>query len=194
MRGHTLLEVLIAGVLLVVMLGLVLSTYAGGAGAMRKVETQSELQSQAQVLCMRLGQDLEWAAVSSLTLRDDGHAVSFLDPASGVMTLTPDTMQLTWDHFVIYYLDQGDVWRREVSLPPDAPERLSPGPLETFGPSLPLQSYCQEGTRLARGATDFTLSTDGERLLNLSLALSQRRYGKTDPDVFRLQSGFRLRN
>lgn len=190
-RGHTLIEALVAGALLVVLLGLVLSTYAGGSGALRKIEAQSDLQSQAQVLTMRLSQDLLRANSRSLSL--EPQAVAMLLPAAG-MLLDDESHELLYDRYVVYYRQGQEVRRREVALAPDAPERSLPGPIESYGARRDLAFYCTEGQLLASGVTLLNLEQIDDRLLLLEVEMERKRYGKDSPDRFKLTSGFRLHN
>ncbi len=189
-RGHTLVEVLVTGTLLIFLLGMILTIYSNGSSALRKTEAQSDLQGTVQTIIYRLSRDLQRGSPAGLSVAASEDAVSVPVPdAFGF----DDNHDLNFGRYIVYYLQDGMLYRREVEIDAGNPAHTSALPIEDFQ-GLTLEDYRRDGVLVGRGIVEFKVSAGGGETVSVTLTAEQRRYGKPTPDTFRLTTGLQLHN
>lgn len=189
-RGHTLVEVMVTGTLLIFLLGMILTIYSNGSSALRKTEAQSDLQGTVQTIVYRLSRDLQRGAPAGLSISGSEDAISVPVPDTFGFD---DNHDLNYGRYIVYYLKEGMLYRREVEIDEGNPARVSALPIEDFQ-GLALDDYRQDGVLVGRGIVEFKVSAGGGEMVSVTLTAEQKRYGKPTPDTFSLTTGFQLHN
>ena len=124
-KGLTLPEILIStGILGIVLLG-VYSLLIFSLRWNRKMNDTVHVYQAAVKATTRLKTDLNAGSSASFIYEVDGLAFASARPPSGPFQLDPSN-QLIYHKYVIYYLDNGTLYRNEVDLPSPTP---SPNPI-----------------------------------------------------------------
>ena len=165
--GHTLLELIIVGGLMLVMTATACLIWNMGASAFLKVDRKTKLAGDMQVVTMMLREQLSDASKESLSFVDTAKVsgMSFLSPrelrSSGEKVELPTgAFRLNWRKYAIFYLDKdsGELFFRELHLPAGSPQISDATPIERFdsgsGPQ-DLETYCVNGRRLCEGLDTF---------------------------------------
>lgn len=202
MKGFTLLETMVAAM---VLMGLTLTLffiYQMGASAWKKGEAQTQILQDFQASTARLVREVERSTYSSLSVAPAGGpytACSFLSPIddNGLFCFDPIGQKPIWQKYVVMWYDapaQTLFWR-EIPLAPGSPEAGSPEPIDTYdaGGNAPLTSYCANGQTVAVHVSqcEFLASP---RLLTLRLEGTRKRYGSPEPEKFSLETAACFRN
>lgn len=198
--GHTLLELVVTGVILLLLMAALMGVYAVGTRSWAQTESQGHLLSDLQVASVSLTQELERSAYDGLTVNDDALSVLSAADSEGRLELDLASGAIHWQRYLIFYFDsQAQALRRlALSLDSAAPQRTVPAPLETWsGPqgARPLLDYRTGGTVIARGVTGVFFEIPAQtRLVRISLEAERRAYGKQTPYTVSLRTAARIRN
>ncbi len=162
-RGHTLIELMIVGGLMLVLTIAACQIWQMGASALLKVDRKTKLAGDLQVVTMMLREQIGDASKESFSFVDTASVsgLSFLSPrelrSSGERVHLPSgQLRLNWRKYEIFYLKKssGELFFRELSLPVGSAQVIAPTPIEKFdsgsGPRG-LETYCVDGRRLCEG-------------------------------------------
>ncbi len=192
------LEVLIASFVLTILLGAIFLIFEIGSRAMLKTESRTDLLQSLQVGVGRWSRELEPSVYGSVTVAPDGKALSFLSASSDLYDgdyAVASNGSLVWQKYLVYYhLSADETLRRvEVPLAPGSPEANAAGPIETYGPALPLSNYLAGGRVVARFvySCDFVLAPP---IVRCRLEARQPKPGGVEFETLSLESRVRLRN
>ncbi len=191
-QGFTLIEAMVAYMLLAILFLMMFFIYRTGASAWKKAEAQTQLLQEAQVVTGRLSREIERSVYASAGLDPGpgtGTAVAFLscwNDATGEYDYDPGSRSPLWHKYLICYYNaatQEVFWTETPLVPPSS----TPAPLAA------LATFRNGGKLLARNVTrcDFTLSED---MLELQLELSRKRYGSETLEVVQLPLRVFFRN
>lgn len=159
-RGLTLIEVLVASMLAMIVLGSAWETMHQGMRLWTHDLSHGSLQSQALVWESRLAREL--AATTSDSVSADDQGLAFLLPSG---SFDPDTGLPVWQRFVVYSLSGRTVTRAEVNharLPSPSPLTLTPAQRTGSG-----------GVIVLRDVESFRVAVQGG-LCQVDLQLSNR--------------------
>lgn len=152
-RGFSLIEVVIAGAVGLLLLGLLVLVLAPALRIWLRTQEDAEAQQAVAVVAARLREELRAANPESVHLLADPTAVLLLSWKNDVggAEFTPLGEFLWQKRLVLYHRDDA-VWVQEVKLPAPSSE-VEPVRLTTFTPS-------PQDHRIARGVKEFILSRD----------------------------------
>ena len=178
MRGHTLLEMVLAAGMLMVLMVTIILVYVVGASAWRKGDTQAELLQDLQTSGARLSVDLASSSYEGLSVGPS--FVSCLSPVDkdGKLAYQAGQPLLRWARFRRWALSSsGELLRRDFDVPSSSPVVTAPVPLESFvgGPYA-------GGSLMMRNMTVFSVTMAGVRTLRVTMTAEKKRYGHRDPE------------
>lgn len=174
-RGFTLVEVMVAGALSILVMGLVYAFLVPTMRAQLRGSTRAQLQLEATTALETIARDLYRSAPGAWSLRSEPPAALGLMRQDTVLT----TGQRAWETFVIVYAQLDDrlvrrQWPPEppsLGIPPPgggAPLRLGPAELAQVANTPAARSRW-----LARDVEKMAFSQEGDCLI-LSLTLNRR--------------------
>lgn len=181
-RGHTLVEVLIVGGLLLLLTLTACLIWDMGAKAFLKVDRKTKLSGDLQVVTMMLREQVSDASRESVSFENSPSvsALSFLSPRAlrtlgERVELPSGNLRLNWRKYEVFYLNKssGEILFRELSLPSGSPQIADPTPIEMFDPGSgprALNSYCVDGRRLCEGVDTFESRWDEDGALVVTLS------------------------
>ena len=190
-RGLTLAEVLIALTIFSFLMVAIFGSFKMGLNAFHKTSTKNDLHRQAQVLSLRLLDELQRSSISSVSLdpppppppgSDKLCFLSALDPDGNFM-LDPRGRP-DWQNYVIYYHNSSDntVYRKEVPLITTASQKRVPTPIENYNPGSGEESlsfYATGGQPVGRFITKFEISIQPAPVSQVvwEIEVERARYG-----------------
>lgn len=172
------------------------SIFRFGASGWAKVESRSDLLSQARIVSSRLSELGQKSSRSGSSVSVDGSFLSF--PLSSTAEALPRrdsiSKEILWNGFALVWHDKTKHTLEWQHI--DTPEPHRPSPLDTLdledGPK-PLQFYAQKGQSIATHVSGFSAKLESGLIL-LSLTFEKERYGRTDPEVLPFELTIRPRN
>lgn len=175
MRGHTLLEMVLAAAMLCVLMVTIVLVYVVGASAWRKGDTQAELLQDLQASGARLAQDLAASAYDGLTVGATSLSCLTSLDKDGKVFYQAGKPLLRWARYRHWYLAAGLLKRRDFEIP---------GGTTTV---IPLASYFggpldQQGELIMRNVTVFAPLLVGVRTVKVTMTAEKMRYGHRDPE------------
>jgi hypothetical protein len=184
----SLLEIMVAGALMLGLTGLVLSVLYPSFRASSRNASRVEMQQQAALVMERLLLDLESAATASVSVHPEGLAIQQLDGVTG-------TGLQIWKKELIVYSRMGTTLVRE-RWPPAPPVLLvvlvDAYPTRITSVDLAAIIAARNGSerKLAFGVTAFDLDPN----LSFRIALERKIPGRPESETFELQRRVTLRN
>ncbi|MCD6309146.1 MAG: prepilin-type N-terminal cleavage/methylation domain-containing protein [Candidatus Eremiobacteraeota bacterium] len=184
-RGFTLVEMLIACVLLGIMLYIVYQFFIPAIHAWFKVDAESRSQQNAIISVDRFFREISITAPASIAIYGDPYpGVSFLsfeepeDPTAPLLAESDllDTEQrsdpIIWKKCIIIYLDtdKNELLRKEVPYPQSSRIKRLISP--SYGSIVMNPSY--ESKRLSTNVMNLAFSQSNYPLLNISITTSNR--------------------
>lgn len=187
-RGMSLIEILVAGALMLGLTTLVLSVLYPSFRASSRSASRVEMQQQAALVMERLLLDLEPAALASVSVHPEGISIQQLDGVTG-------TGLQVWKRGLIVYALQGSTLVRELwpPSPPALPVALVDAyPTRITSADLAAIVASNNGTerKLATGVTQFEVTSG----LSITLALKRSIPGRSEAETFTLERQVTLRN
>ena len=148
--------------------------------------------SEIQVAANRLTRDIEGSAASCISIDSSLNAAGLIsavgDPSG--YTLQPNG-DLIWQKYVVYYLHNQELFRREIALGAGDPQRLNPTVIENYDPgggSQALSAYLSGGRILARRLTRFELETLSNFSVRMRMAVETPATARTRAQKITLES------
>lgn len=152
-RGFSLIEVVIAGAVGLLLLGLLVLVLAPSLRIWLRTQEDAEAQQAVAVVAARLREELRAANPESVHVRTNPTAVLLLswknDQGGAEFT---NLGEFLWQKRLVLYHRDDAVWVQEEKLPAPSAE-VEPVRLTTFTPS-------PRDHRIARGVKEFTLARD----------------------------------
>lgn len=196
------MEVLVAAGVLSLLGLLTLALFQTGASGWKKMEAQSGLLADYEVLAGKLVREVQRsvAASASTGTFSDGDAVSFLSALDDTGTFVLDTggsYKPVWQRYLIFNYDKNkrQVLLSEVKLVPGSPEALAPEPIENYDAGLhSLAAYRTGEGRLLMSDVDSCSFTITDAILTTEIRGSRKRYGREDPEKLHMKASVAFRN
>jgi hypothetical protein len=132
-----------------------------GLTAFHKTTTKNELHQQLQLANLRIMEEAEKSALSSLSVDESGGIACFLSPLDNNGDFVIDERgRPEWQRYVVYYLNTTEnvIYRREVPLAAGVSQRRVATQIEYYNPGTgrePLSFYATGGQPVARYIADF---------------------------------------
>jgi hypothetical protein len=148
--------------------------------------------SEIQVATNRLTRDIESSVAAGITIDPTHQACSMLSAAGDTSghELQPNG-DLTWKKYVIYYLENQELARRELVLGASAPQRITPTPIESYDPgggAQQLSAYLSGGRVVARRLTRFETESLPNFSIRMRLAVESPATARTRAQKITLES------
>ncbi|MCE7869253.1 hypothetical protein DYH09_02625 [bacterium CPR1] len=177
----TVMEVLVASAVMLMVVSMVFVVYVNGARAWHRGAGQADLLQDLQVVQGQMHREIASSVYESFSADAPHRAFSLLSArldGGGFQVLDGE---VEWQRYVIFYLDlpSRELRRAELKLPPGAPQRTAPGPIESYDPGTgprPLADYCTGGRVIGRDLTELTVkSLAAGRILNIEVRGERQR-------------------
>lgn len=208
-RGSTVIELLVAAGVLSLLGLLTVALFRTGASGWKKLEAQSGLLADYEVLSSKLTREVQRSVAGSVSIGayPDGTTLSFLSAVDDTGTFVIDTSddpgfshdyKPVWQKYLIFNYDSNkrEVTLNEVLLNAGSPQAKAPAPIETYdagtGPK-PLSSYRSGGRLLMKDVDACTFSLNNN-ILTLEVQGSRKRYGRIDPEKLQMKASANFRN
>lgn len=170
--------------------------YHYSTSALLKGSVQSGLLQDVQVASRKLRRAVRLAPQASLSVAADGSGISLLsaEDADGKFHFDPALTLARWQKYQVFYFAASarELAMREVSVL-GTPQEWAPGPIESFGPGTPVESYFSGGKPFLSRVDSAVFSQPTPTTLGLELKVSQTRSLSRTPEqlTLRIVSGFR---
>ena len=194
--GVSLLEIAIAAVILSGLLTLVFLIFRSGILSLRKVENQSTLVRELQLLSLKVSEEVRHSNYFSMGTSTDGTMLSFLSAVDSSDTFHLDAYgRPEWQKFIVYYHDDSaqTVMRLTeayaTATPTDARtlEEYSGGPLTDFvGQNNPQP--------VSHNVSRCLWEIESSTLLKFEFETEKTRYQSTDKEKKGISGRIYLRN
>ena len=179
---------------------LTVALFRTGASGWKKLEAQSTMLADYEVLQAKLSREAQRSTfVSASTETDaDGTTLAFLSAVddSGEFVLDNGTFNPLWQKYLVFYYESStrNVYLSEVPLAPGSPESTSPEPLEFYDAgSGKLKDY-RTGGRLLMTDVDVCNFTLDNTMLITEIEGSRLRYGDSEPEELKMITSVAFRN
>lgn len=199
-RGVTIMEILVACLVLALLGLLTIALFRTGASGWRKLEAQSTLLADYEVLEAKLSREAQRSCFvsASTTVGPNGSTLAFLSAMNddGVFAIDPLSYQPVWQKYLVFYYDQNArrIYLAEVPLVPGSPEISAPQRLEDYDAGTgSLEDYRHDG-RLLMTDVDTCNFSLLDSILSFEIAGSRKRYGDTEPEILRMAGSAGFRN
>jgi hypothetical protein len=199
-RGITLVELLVASFVLGLLGILTAALFRTGANGWKKMEAQSTMLADYEVLNSKISREVQRSIFSSASVatHPDGPTLAFLSAVddTGEFVLHEDTFEPVWQKYLVFYFDQParKLYLREVPLEDEAPEKDIPEPFEEYDEgSGDLNDYRTDGRLLMTDldSCEFTLDNF---MLTTEVKGSRVRYGDSQPETLHMINSVGFRN
>lgn len=177
--GLTVVEVLIAGGLSFLLLGIMFGLHGMSYRVWRQTDAKSEATGRLQASLEALKEDLRRAPFDSLLIGANGRSLSFLScRGAGDQVLYTPEGQAIWDHWLIYYLADGNLLRK--SLPWGAPPQNRVAPVPVAGSPAGLVGLLDGNGRVLNDSIEeFRVSNPNHtRLLKIELRTRDLKHAR----------------
>ena len=200
-RGLTIVELMVAMTVLSVAGLLTMALFRMGVGGWKKMEAQSGLLADYEVLSGKLSREVQKSTYvsASTDIGPDGPTLAFLsatDDTTGVFHLDPVSYQPRWQSYQVFYYDSAArrIYLHKVPLAPGSPEIDSPEPIEDYDAGTGnIHDYRTAG-RLLMADVDLCTFTLADNMLVLQVEGSRRRYGTERPETLKMRTSIAFRN
>lgn len=199
-HGITIVELLVASFVLGLLGLLTVALFRTGASSWKKLEAQSSMLAEYEVLNEKLSREIQRSvyASASTAVSPDGSTLAFLSAIDehGVFVLNPTTHEPEWQKYLIFYFHQPTrkCYMAELPLAAGSPEKDTPETLENYDAgSGNLNDYRKDG-RLLMTDLDVCNFTLADSMLNLEIGGSRSRYGSSQPEVLKMTNSTAFRN
>jgi hypothetical protein len=191
---------LLAGGLLLLLIGSLFGIFAIGASSWRKTEAETELGAELQKVSIAMEREVERSTYASASLDPPvgATACSLLTPvdAQGNPVMSNFGFPV-WQAYRIYYFhpSSGEVRDRRLDLAAGSPEANAAEPIEFYdaGGLLPLSSFRSGGRVVASHVKQFSfVPTAG--MLRVEIRAERHRYGRSAPESLHWRLSMRFRN
>lgn len=194
-RGFTVLELIVASMILGLLMAAQFFIFRSGAGAWSKSDVQADLIRVAQTVSARVNRLVEPSTFQSASVDPAGNGVAFLSAvdASGRFSYDPVTNLPKWQKYVIFYYDSTSqvIAQREVGVVGLSQENI-PQPIVSLGSGTET-AYFSSGRPFAREVDSCRFSFTPDDQLLVEIIMQKTRYGKDTPEKqsVRVVSNFR---
>ena len=194
--GFSLPEIAIASLILAILLTLVFLVFRSGIVSLRKVENQSTLVRELQLLSLKVSEEVRQSTYFSMGTSTDGTMLSFLSAVDNSETFHLDAYgRPEWQKFIVYYHDSDEQTVKRLTeayvtaTPTDARtlEDYSGGPLTDFVDQNNPQPIAHD---ISRCLWEIESST----LLKFEFETEKTRYQSTDKERKSITGRIYLRN
>lgn len=177
----------------------VMSIYIVGSDAWNKGDQKAEVLGVIQALTLRITGEFQQSTEASLSVTSNGKAFSFLSPfdSDGNYTISTSDGSPVWQRFLVYSLQDGSVYRDEISLDSASPLRYLAAGIEKMGPppEKELSDYVGSGRPVAGNISTFVIhQVPGTSLFELSVACSVDRSARLEAQKLELKTFMEFRN
>lgn len=195
-QGATLVDILIASILLGLLTAILFSLLKSGTVALRKVENQSELLRELQLLSLKISQEAQESNFASLSVSADETMVAFLSAKDSNGVFQADNFgRPLWQKFVVYYHDVSDNTIRRTEVPHSSTSPLNAVTLEvSSGGAITDFSGFGNPTTLAHNVTSCKWKAISPGLLNFEFHAEKKRFQAEGMEQKSFSSTVRLRN
>jgi prepilin-type N-terminal cleavage/methylation domain-containing protein len=195
-RGASLVEVIVAIAILGILTTTLFAMFKTGVTALRKVENQSELIRELQLLSLKITQEASESTYTSLSVSPDGHIVSFLSAVDSDGNFQANEFgRPVWQKFILYYYDTADstIKRTVVDFTPPTP--TDSRTLETYSGDE-LTEFIGTGDPVPVGhrVAFCRWKSSPPALLNFEFVVEKQRHQGRDMETKSLASTVKLRN
>lgn len=196
-RGLSLLEITVATVVLGALMSIVFAVFRSGIVSLRKVENQSALVRELQLLSLKMSEEVRQSNASSLSVSPDGAVLSFLsarDTSSGEFQLD-DLARPEWQHFIVYYYDSSSFTIQRLTV-----EYLSSTPtdartLESYSGNALIDFVGTNNPQLvARDISRCRWEVEASLLLRFEFETEKKRYQRDGSEKKGITGKVYLRN
>lgn len=194
--GATLIDILVASFVLGLLTTMLFALFRTGIVGLKKVENQSELLRELQLLSLKISRELQESSFRSLSVSPDGHTVAFLSADDANDNFQMDEFgRPLWQKFILYHFDATESVVRRTEVPYLSPEPGSPQTLEVYTGDE-LIDHVNSGTPVlvAKHVEECQWRAEPPSLLEFGFRVEKRRYQGTDNELKRLTSQVQLRN
>lgn len=179
---------------------LTVALFRTGASGWKKMEAQSSMLADYEVLTAKLSREVQRSvfASASMAAGPNGSTVAFLsamDP-NGVFAVDTTTYQPKWQKYLVFYFDEPNrnLYLTEVPLAAGSPEADIPEPIENYDAGTNnIEDYRTDGRLLMQDLDTCTFTLDNEMLI-VEVTGSRKRYGDSDPEKLHMISRAAFRN
>lgn len=199
-RGITIVELTVASMVLGMLGLLTVVLFRTGASGWKKMEAQSGLLADYQVLESKLGREVRRSVFGSASAMSDtnGTTVIFLSAMddSGNFAVDEDTYEPRWQKYLVFYWDRAArrVYLNEVKLAAGSDEIEHPGQIEDYADwTGNLEDYRKKGRLLMTDVDECTF-TLADTMLTLELSATKKRYGDEAPEKLDMLNSIAFRN
>lgn len=194
-RGFTIIELVVASVILGFLLFMAFLAYQLSASSLMKGTTQAEMLGTLQVAFNKIEGAVKSSSRDGVSTSLDQTVLATIQATDldGKYTLD-STGRLEWQGYRVFYWtndDDGILYTRKVSYPGGPTTTASS--LESSSGS-DLLSFRNNGTPLARGLSDCRFYIDPSDLLVLEATIEKKRYGSEEPERISARSTVAVRN
>lgn len=196
-QGATVVELLIAGSISAILVGLCTSIFLRGAHIWAKVESQSDVLQEMQVVVAKFHQFGGASRIHSVTADTDSGVLAFPSASdeAGNSAIDGDSGQAIWYRYDILYYDAAEraMYFRELPIvtPTTDPERLVN--YDDGSGQRPLSFYKSRGRSLAKDIVEMDTEVDGG-VVHLRLKGERRRAGSERPELLEIEGRVYPRN
>lgn len=195
-RGASLLDIMVASVILGLLLFALFSLFRTGVVGLKKVDNQSSLLRELQILSLKIGRAAHESSFDSLSVSPDQTIVAFLSAEDGNGDFIADDLgRPVWQKFIVYYLQTSDntIYRTEVPYTATDPSETTT--YEDYsGGTLPALVGSGDPRPLAKNITFCRWERLSPALLSFQFQAERQRYQSDDFEKKSLTSTVKLRN
>ena len=195
--GITLPEVVIAALILGILTGVLFYLFRSGIVSLKKVENQSSLIRELQLISLKISEEVRQSTASSMSTSVDGRVLAFLsavEETSGEFQVD-EFGRPEWQKYVVFYHDTSDLTIRRLIVDYTPVLRTDAITLEEYGGSA-LDNYI--GTNnpapVAHDISHCEWEVESSTLLRFKLESEKIRYQGTDKERKTITSRIYLRN
>ena len=200
-RGITIVELLVASVVLGLLGLLTVALFRSGASGWKKLEAQSTMLADYEVLTAKISKEVQRSVVASVDIDSpgvNGPTLSFLSAMdnNGVFALDTTTFKPRWQKYLIFYFDQANrkLYLNEVELIPGSPEADAPEPLPSYDAFTGNIEDYRNGGRLLMTDLDTCTFTLNNSLIEVEVSGTRKRYGDEKPEKLHMICRAAFRN
>ena len=195
-RGFSVVEILIASIILGLLVTALFGLFRTGIVSMRKVDNQTELIRELQILSLKITDEASASSFKSLCLSGNHEAVSFLSAVdkNGVFR-TDEFGRPEWQEFILYYYQQEDSTIRRTTVPFVTGSPIEARTLEQYS-GKSIDFYLGQGTPtiLAHRVSGCRWDANPPAVIEFEFKVEKQRYQQKDMEQKRLFSAITMRN
>lgn len=193
----TLPEVVIAALILGILTGILFFLFRSGIVSLKKVENQSSLIRELQLISLKISEEVRQSTASSMSTSADGRVLAFLsavDESSGEFQVD-EFGRPEWQEYVVFYHEPSDLTIRRLKVDYSPVLRTDAIPLEEYsGGDLDDFIGTNNPAPVAHNISHCEWEAESSTLLRFEIESEKTRYQGTDKERKTITSRVYLRN